>query len=76
MSLPETIELEKNTFKPHLKYNLGDQVFLKTDKKKEWPMLIVDFDTDEDMCSDYYCRWMNTKGETEQDSFPGECLIK
>ena len=76
MSLPEELRLEKETFKPHLKYNIGDTVFLKTDTDKKWPMMIIDFDTEEDLTSDYFTKWMNSQGKTEQGNFPEECLIK
>jgi uncharacterized protein YodC (DUF2158 family) len=73
--LPQSIKDEKTCYKPHLKYNLGDQVFLKSDKKRKFPMLITDFDVDEDYTSDYYCKWMNSQGSIEQECFPEECLL-
>lgn len=76
MSLPESIKDEKNCFKPNLKYNLGDQVFLKSDKKRKYPMLIINFDTDENYCSDYFVKWMNSQGAIEQSNFPEECLTQ
>ena len=53
--LPERTKYELKSSKPTLKYKLGDRVYLKTDEKKRWPMLVVNFDTDEDSCTDYYC---------------------
>lgn len=76
MSLPENIYDELMAFKPQLKHKIGDVVWLVTDKELKWPMMITDFDTDEDCTSDYYCKWMNAKGEMESDAFPEEILIK
>ncbi len=75
MSLPESIKDELQAFKPFLKYQLGDVVFLVTDEKKEWPMMICGFDTNEDYPTDYFCTWLNAKGEKETESYPEECLI-
>lgn len=76
MSLTKEQSLEKETFKPHLKLTIGDQVFLRSDLDQKWLMTIVGFDTDEDNYSDYYCNWHNSQGKMEQDCFPEECLIK
>ena len=76
MSISEYLQLEKETFKPDLKYNIGDTVYLKTDTDRKWLMTITGFDTEEDLCSDYLVKWMNSQGKIEQDAFPEECLIK
>lgn len=73
--LPTSIKDEKECFKPNLKYKLGDQVYLKSDKKRKYPMLITNFNTDEDSCSDYYVKWMNSQGGIEQESFPEEAFM-
>lgn len=75
MSLSVYNKLEKETFKPFLKYNIGDVVYLTSDLEKKTPLLIVGFDTDEDYCSDYCCNWMNAQGKLEGSAFPEECLI-
>lgn len=76
MSIPDHIAELKAVEKPFLKYNIGDIVFLVTDQQKSTPMLIVDFELDDVNCNDYYCKWLNAKGETEAEAFPEECLLK
>ncbi len=75
MSLPEIIELEKKTYKPFLKFQIGDVVFIKSDIDKKYPMLIKDYDLDDNNCSDYFVTWMNSQGKAEHESYPEECLI-
>jgi hypothetical protein len=70
MSFSENAKLEKQAFKPHLKYDIGTVVYLNSDIEKKTPLLIVGFDTDEDLCSDYFCNWMNAQGKLENASFP------
>lgn len=74
MSIPENIELEKMTFKPFLKYKIGQVVFLKSDQDKSHPMTIKDYDLDDDNCTDYYVTWLNSQGKAEHESYPEECL--
>ena len=74
MSVPEDTEILKNIEKPFLKYKIGQQVFLKTDIEKKYPMLIVGFEIGDWDCNDYFVTWMNNKGSIECDGFPEECL--
>ena len=75
MSIPEHIQLEKETFKPNLKYSIGDTVYLKTDTDRKWQMLIINFEIEEDLCNDYFVKWLNSQGKPEQAGFPEECLM-
>ncbi len=76
MSLsPDQLALKKMQ-KPGLKYNLGDTVFLKSDKNRKYPMLITNFQLEDFNCSDYYTSWFNSQGTEESSCFPEECLIK
>jgi len=74
MSVPEDMELEKEIYKPFLKFKIGDQVFLKSDEKKTYPMIIVGYDLQEYNCDDYLVSWFNSQGKIENDSFPEEAL--
>ena len=74
MSLSEYTKLEKQTFKPFLKYDIGQVVYLNSDIGRKTPLLIVNFELDEDECNDYVCQWMNVLGKSEADTFPEECL--
>lgn len=58
------------------KYSIGDRVFLKTDKNREWPMTITNFDTDGKRCTYYYTRWINNIGNPIQGGFPEESLMR
>ncbi|MCF6356598.1 MAG: hypothetical protein L3J54_02225 [Draconibacterium sp.] len=75
MSLPENILLLKNLTKPQLKYQIGTTVFLNTDIKKRFLMIITDYVLDEDTCADYKVEWLNSQGVLECSMFPEECLI-
>lgn len=75
MSIPENIELEKMTFKPFLKYKIGDVVYLLSDVEKKTSMVIKDYDLDDDNCTDYYVTWLNSQGKPEIECYPEECLL-
>ena len=74
MTVSKDREAEKACFKPWLKYKVSDQVFLKTDKKRTYPMLIVGYEFTDYNCNDYYVIWFNSQGKKEADTFPEECL--
>lgn len=75
MSTPELTKILKENAEHDFAYDLGEVVFLKTDQKFEFPMLITDFITDGRNCCDYEVSWLNLKGTEETGSFPEECLI-
>ena len=74
MSIAELKRLEKKAVKPFLILDIGTTVFLKSDTKKEYPMLITDFDLDDGCCNDYRVKWFDSNGIIQRDSFPEECL--
>lgn len=75
MSLPEILKLELEMNKPHLAYKLGEVVFLKSDTDRQFPMLITNYEPDEDFTADYWVTWLDANGKTQNESFPEECLI-
>ncbi len=75
MSLSDDNKALKEIYKPFLKYEIGDQVFLKTDKKGAYPMIIIDFEIDDYTSDDYHVTWFNCQGKLETSSFPEECLV-
>lgn len=76
MSIPEQQKEIKILANHEFAYNIGDTVYLKTDKKFKYPMLIVAFLLDEYNCNDYRCKWFNSQGSTEEEGWPEECLIQ
>jgi hypothetical protein len=61
---------------PHLRFHLGDKVFLKSDEKKRTPMTIIGYSLlfDDEDCSDYRCSWLNSQKKLESELFPDAAL--
>jgi hypothetical protein len=76
MSVPEDIQNLKQILKPFLKFKVGDQVYLKTDKKRTYPMLVMGYELEDYNCDDYIVSWFNSQGKMENDSLPEECLTR
>lgn len=75
--IPDNKKLEILASGKSFKYKLGEVVFLKTDLKRKYPMLIVNFKTENEYtCNDYFCTWLNSQGTKEQEGFPQECLTQ
>lgn len=55
---------EIRVFKPKLKFNIGDIVYLKSDLKRKTPMTITAYYSPEDG-NDYHCKWMNSQSSVE-----------
>lgn len=62
-------------FKPNLRYDIGDVVYLTSDIKKKCPMTIeaVFGDYQE---ADYRCIWLNSQRIAEKDTFFDKMLTK
>ena len=58
--------------KPWLKYDVGDVVFLKSDKKRQIPMTIFCFLDKDDF--DYRTVWLNSRKTLEGAQFPEDVL--
>ena len=68
---------ELKSYKPFLKYRLGDVVIFKDDHKKR-EMVIANFHTINyrDRKEDYLCKWVSSQGKPFQKSFKEKELIK
>lgn len=69
-----TLEFAKR-FKKHLRFEIGEIVYLKSDLKKKCPMVISLFETEERKW-DYQCEWMNSQYKREYGSFLDKVLIQ
>lgn len=73
-------EINENTlkwargFKPFLRFDYGDVVYLKSDIKKKWPMTIWAIIWDQDD-PDYIATWLNSQGTKEQSGFLDKMLM-
>jgi uncharacterized protein YodC (DUF2158 family) len=65
--------IEAKAIKPHLKFDIGDVVFLKSDTKKTCPMTITGFIIMDDD-NDYVLSWMNSQKVQEKSFFPDRAL--
>lgn len=74
MSLSEIQQLEKGACGHEFKYQLGDILFLRSDFKGKYPMIVTDFDYDDESCIDYHVTWFNSQGKQEIGYFPEEAL--
>lgn len=66
-------QTEAKAIKPHLRFDIGDVVYLKSDLKKKCPMTIMGFITmDDDF--DYSASWMNSQRVQERSLFHDKSL--
>lgn len=72
------IDIETKKAQPHLRFKLGDKVFLSSDEKKKRPMVITRYCllVDDDETDDYFVSWLNSQGKPEQISVPDAALTK
>ena len=74
-------EIDENTlewargFKSFLRFDYGDVVYLKSDKKKKWPMVISVIIWD-DHNLDYLATWISSQGTKEQADFFDKMLMQ
>jgi len=68
--MEENEEIDENClayarcFKKKLRFEVGDTVYLKSDKEKKYPMTIYSFDLFSGS-QDYYCMWISKKHQQE-----------
>ena len=60
-------------FKKHLRFEIGDVVYLISDLKKKCPMVVVDFQIFNSEW-DYVCRWTTSQLDMKQDGFLDKIL--
>lgn len=76
MSLPEIQRILKEQAEHDFAFDIGDEVFLRTDKEYKYPMIITGFDLDDYDCNDYKTSWLNSQGTEEIGYFPEEALTQ
>lgn len=61
-------------FKKHLRFDVGDIVFLKSDVNKKCPMTVSQFELF-DSDKDYYCTWTTSQMNVDCRSFKDKTLM-
>jgi len=64
---------EIRIFKPELRFNIGDVVYLKSDVKRKTPMTIVNYDPD-DVC-DYVLKYLTSQKMLETSYLADAALM-
>ncbi|HPT21942.1 MAG TPA: hypothetical protein PLR88_08365 [Bacteroidales bacterium] len=64
---------DARAIKPHLRFDIGDIVYLKSDLKKKCPMTVMGFITMDDYF-DYSVSWMNSQRVQERSLFHDKSL--
>ena len=64
---------EAIVLKPHLRYKIGDVVYLQGDISKKCPMTITSYLIHDDY-ADYGVRWPNSQNTMETDCLPDVAL--
>jgi len=72
------LNIETKKEQPHLRFGLGDKVFLKSDENRKTAMTITRYVLlwDDDESDDYFVSWLNSQGKPEQMSVPDAALTK
>lgn len=72
------VDIETKKAQSHLRFKLGDKVFLTSDEKKKRPMTITRYSLlmDDDETDDYFVSWLNSQGKPEQMAVPDAALTK
>ncbi len=62
-------------FKPKLRFDVGDTVYLKSDIKRKCPMTIYYVNWDKDNGYDYYLNWISSQKEVKSIEVPDKTLM-
>lgn len=68
-------DFEARALKPHLRFNIGDVVFLNSDTARLCPLTVSRYVLFEDE-TDYLVQWVNSFGGLGNDSFADQALTQ